>query len=411
MKTALLALILAVGAGLVSAADMLQGRPFGASAGSPDVQAWEAERAAYTNVPGMERPKAFQDKVNYYNEKFHDLVSSKKGLKYHPIPKKSYKGATVASAITGSYGDINKFKAGIEAFAAEVKAMAKGSKNPKADAPNRFLVGQGWKIVKALASPFNDKLVPAANTLYQVSTKGNQNLEILISIAQSNGTQVLPPNGAKVAAAQSQLQLLNEVQMEHNAAKGQRQQASGPLNQARAEVPKIYGDIAKYDKKYVEYSNGMLHLRSDGAKLAEGALHGLTKAVTTAQAADSALQKAEVAEQKAIDAVRACTEGNLKAAQNPGDTGAQASAQDLNRKAIQEVEKANQARGEANQLLGSPTMPGTIAVGKGMEMQGSQEVDYRESDGLGSKAARTASRDGDKLKSSTRKVEAADQRP
>ncbi len=410
MKGALFALILAAGTGWVAASDIIQGKQLGAS-GSPEVQAWKAELSKY-NVPGMERPKAIQDLVLTQNEKWHLFITAEEGLKYYPTPKKSYKGASLASAIRGSYADINKFKAGIETFAGEVKSMAKASGNPKADAPNRFLVGQGWKIVQSLAGLFNDKLVPAGNILYEVSTKGNQDLEILIDIAGGAGKQLAPtPNTAKVSGTQSQLQLLNEVQKDHDMAVADRQKAGPLLDAGRAMVPDIYTKIEKYDAAYAEYSRGLSHLTSQGAKLAAGALEGSNTALVTGAAANAALKAAEVAEQKAIDAVRACTEGNLKAAQDTSNAGAQTSAADLNAKAIAEVQKANEARQAANQILESPSMPGAIAVGKGMEMEGEKKVDYRESGKPGAKASSTATKDADALKSSTRKAEKVDQRP
>ena len=409
MKTPLFVLVLVAGAGWVAASDIIQGRQLGASSASPEFNAWKAEMGKY-NIPGMDRRKDFQDKVLAHNEKWHNFITSEEGLKYYPVPRKSYKGATLASAITGSYGDINKFKAGIEAFASEVKAMAKASGNPKADAPNRFLVGQGWKIVGSLAGLFNNKLVPAGNKLYEVSTKGNQDLEILIDIAGGGGKLSSVPNTAKVSGNQSNLQLLNEVQRDHDAAEAERQKAEPLFNEGRSMVPDIYTKIEKYDAAYAEYSRGLHHLTSDGAKLAAGALEGSNTALVTGTAANEALKKAAAAEQKAIDAVRACTEGNIKAGQDPGNAGAQASAADLNAKAIAEVAKSNEARQAANEILGSPTMPGTIAAGKGMEMEGEKKVDYRESGKVG-KSSKTAASGADTLKSSTRKAEATNQRP
>lgn len=407
MKRLIPALILAAGAGWVAASDMGQGRQFGAQGGSP-ADAWKAERAKYSDVPGFERPKAFQDKVLAHNERYHALISSEGNLRYHPIPAKQYKGVTVAAAVNASYREINSFKAGIEAFAAEVKAMAAGSRDPKADAPNLFLVGQGWKIVKALAGVFNEQVVPGANMLYAASTKGNQNLEILIDIAGGKLSAI--PNAAKLAGTQSQLQLLNEVQREHDGAGAQRAKAGPMLSAGRAEVPKIYGLVEEYDRAYSEYARGMRRLKSDGARLAESTLFGVNQAVTTAQAAAAALERAEAAEQKAIDAVRACTEGTIAALQSPDDAAAQATAANLNSRAIAEVEKANQARGAANDILESPTMPGSVAAGDGAEMEDERRVYYRRSGALGAQAGRSAAA-GAKRLGPDRGPEAADARP
>lgn len=324
-------------------------------------------------------PESFMEKRRYYMEEYHGLVPSDRLLRLHPMPKVEFKGLTMTGAISASYREIESLRAGIESFEAEVEELSAAAERGDGDAPNRFLVGQGWRIVKALGEVFNDHLSPAAEKLQEASRKGNQNIEILIMIAGGNSlVGIDAPRATKIAGTQLEAQLIAEVEAEHAQAKATRSQAGPLLASAQGKIGPIYEMIQEYDEAYAEYAEGMSLLESGAARTAQSALDGVMSAVATAQRADSSLAQAEAAERAAIEAVKKCTQGNLQALNNPGDSGAQANASALNRIALAKVQEADSARQQSNAVVGQEAEARTVATGSDMEY--AERVSFRESD-------------------------------
>lgn len=324
-------------------------------------------------------PESFTEKRRYYMEEYHGLVPSDRLLRLHPMPKIEFKGMTMTGSIASSYREIESLRAGIESFEAEVEELSSAAESGDGDAPNRFLVGQGWRIVKALGEVFNDHLSPAAERLQEASQKGNQNIEVLIMIASGNGlVSIASPRATKIAGTELEAQLIAEVEAEHAQAKATRAEAGPLLASAQGKIGPIYEMIQEYDEAYAEYADGMSLLESGAARTAQSALDGVMSAVATAQRANSSLGQAESAERDAIEAVKKCTQGNLQALNSPGDSGAQANASALNRIALAKVQEADSARQQSNAVIGGEGGGHSVATGSDMEY--ADRVSYRESD-------------------------------
>ena len=149
---------------------------------------WQASRDRYSKVPGFERKDKMQNKFDALQGQYSSFSPPAAHMKKHPYVRPDYKGATVASAVDGSFRDIQKYKAGMEAFTREVEALSReANRSGDGDAPNRFLVN---KVGKSYPRSENPSTITSCLRRRRCFKPQQKAIKILRSLLPS---QAIPP--------------------------------------------------------------------------------------------------------------------------------------------------------------------------------------------------------------------------